>query len=134
METCPSMGAGVPFRWQSISAAKTGVNMPENRVVRLVSTDLRPLPPGDLSEREATVWRETVAAMPARWFDGASEPVLRCYVRAKVAGNLIWPQYLSALQDRSTPFKTLNELSQLFAHETAELRRCSAVLRMTVMA
>lgn len=47
------------------------------------SQPIPPAPaPGDLSEVEAALWRETVESKPADWFGADSWPILKEYVRA----------------------------------------------------
>src|SRR5688572_4352984 len=39
-------------------------------------------PPADLSEAEASLWRDVIDSKPAEWFGEDSAPVLKEYVRA----------------------------------------------------
>lgn len=50
--------------------------------VATATADRRALPPSDLSEAEALLWREVVDSKPSDWFGDDSLPVLKEYVRA----------------------------------------------------
>ena len=49
----------------------------------------RPKPPADLEPAVAAVWRATVSSMRPDWFHAAMFPLLTCYCRSVVAGNML---------------------------------------------
>jgi hypothetical protein len=50
-------------------------------VVTPLPHERRPPPPAELTEAQATVWRDTVSTMPPGWFRHESFPVLTAYCR-----------------------------------------------------
>ena len=50
-------------------------------VVTPLPQDRRPAPPSELTAEQASVWRDTVNAMPSDWFGGESFAVLADYCR-----------------------------------------------------
>ena len=54
--------------------------------------------PSDLTEAELGLWREIVTTKPAEWFGADSAPVLKEYVRAAVACDLLAVRVREAIQ------------------------------------
>ena len=50
--------------------------------VKPPAANSRPEPPGELSEREAEIWREIVLSLPADWFRPSDFPLLAAYCQA----------------------------------------------------
>lgn len=46
-------------------------------------------PPLGLTETQRDIWRETVAALPADWWNGSNAPLLAEYVRAVDMVNVL---------------------------------------------
>lgn len=63
-----------------------GVRGPKSRA-GLPDTRAQPkrkalVPPADLTETQAAIWRSVLASRPADWFDAGSAPLLAAYARA----------------------------------------------------
>jgi len=104
-------------------------------VVPLDPADGRPEPPADLSPREAEVWRDAVAVMPARHFSREKWPVLRGYVRHVIAADAAWALYEAALKDRgvSVSARELKQLQLMHGRESDAVRHASRHLGLLVV-
>jgi len=114
---------------------KSAADLEPVPVVPLEPADGRPEPPPDLSEREAAVWRDAVAVMPARHFGREKWPVLSGYCRHVVAADAAWQMYLSALRDHgvSVSAQELTRLQILHSRETDGVRHASRHLGLLVV-
>ena len=56
-------------------------------VVRGNFDNPRPMPPGELTKAQASIWRDTVKAMPATWFGIETHPLLIQYCRHTIAAK-----------------------------------------------
>jgi hypothetical protein len=100
-------------------------------VVPLFEIGAKPPPPADMPKLQADVWRSVVDAMPPRWFDRGTFPVLTGLCRHVVAADKIWPRYEKALDDDSDDAE---RLGRMYRRETAAIERASADLRLTKIA
>jgi hypothetical protein len=92
----------------------------------------RPLPPQDLTEEQAEVWRSTVAALPADWFPRETLPVLAQYAR-----HVCRARWLAKWLDKQAASMTVAELDKGLAMVEREGRAVLAharSLRLTLQA
>ena len=101
-------------------------------VVPLFEDGSKPPPPVDMPESQAEVWRSVVDAMPSRWFDRGTFPVLTGLCEHVVARELIWPLYHAALTRGDVD--EAERLGRMFRREQAGVERASADLRLTKIA
>jgi len=92
----------------------------------------KPPPPEDMSESQADTWRSVVDAMPPRWFDRGTFPVLTGLCEHVEARDLIWPLYREALIKGDVD--DAERLGRMFRREQAGVERASADLRLTKIA
>jgi len=101
-------------------------------VVALFEDGGKPPPPEDLSQFQQDVWRSVVDAMPPRWFDRGTHPVLVGLCEHLEARELIWPLYHGALSRGDVD--EAERLGRMFRREQAGVERASADLRLTKIA
>jgi hypothetical protein len=86
--------------------------------------------PTDLSETERALWASIVNAKPADWFDADSAPVLKEYVRAASACDL-----LAGVVARALASGDVKAMRQALNVRDQESRRCAILatkLRLTI--
>jgi hypothetical protein len=94
----------------------------------------RPPPPGELSEAEREVWKETVATMPADWFRRAQFPLLIAYCRHVVRSALLAKMIADFKPEWIGEEGGLARLDKLLAmaeRETRALNACARSMRIT---
>ena len=105
----------------------------ELAVVPVALAVRRPPPPGDLTERQAQVWRDTVATMPAGWFNRSHTPLLVSYCRhvcraadlEKVLRETMAPGSDATVDDA-------DRLLKMAERETRAITACARSLRLTI--
>ena len=106
-------------------------------VVPLFEDGNKPPPPEDMPKSQAEVWCSVVDAMPPRWFDRGTFPVLIGLCRHVVAADLIWRRYLAKLEGRVTKQEeplSISMLGDMHRREQHAVERASADLRLTKIA
>lgn len=101
-------------------------------VVQIFEDGAKPPPPEDMPESQADTWRSVVDAMPPRWFDRGTHPVLIGLCEHVEARDLIWPLYRAALI--AGDIDEAERLGRMFRREQAGVERASADLRLTKIA
>jgi len=101
-------------------------------VVALFEDGSKPPPPEDMPQFQQDVWRSIVDAMPPRWFDRGTHPVLVGLCQHVEAREMIWPLYHAALAKGDVD--EAERLSRMFRREQAGIERASADLRLTKIA
>src|SRR5215204_6292600 len=87
-----------------------------------------PPPPGELSDEQATIWRDAAGAMPGNWLNRAAHPILVQYTRhitrARTLEKLIAqfrPEWLAA----EGGLERLNKLLAAAERETKAIVACA---------
>jgi hypothetical protein len=99
----------------------------------VLETRRSPPPPG-LTEAEAAVWRETMAAAPSGWFTKASYPVLKAFCRHTARAELLAQQVNGFQPEWITSDGGLERLNKLLAmaeRESRALTACARAMRLT---
>jgi hypothetical protein len=102
-------------------------------IVPLFEDGSKPPPPEDMPALQADVWRSVVDAMPPRWFDRGTFPVLKGLCRHAVAADHAWAGYARALE-AGADIEEVTAWSVLHRREQAAVERASADLRLTKIA
>lgn len=104
----------------------------ELAVVPVALDARRPAPQTHLSEPQAEVWRDTVATMPAGWFQRSHEPLLTAYCRHVVRAAELDKLLQSAMALGSdASVKDADILLKMAERETRALIACARTLRLT---
>src|SRR3954470_8039061 len=90
-------------------------------------------PPRELTEAEATVWRETVGCVPAGWFTRATFPLLKAYcrhtARAEMLAELVnsfRPEWIA----EEGGMQRLDKLLAMAERESRALTACARSMRL----
>ena len=86
----------------------------------------RPKPPGFMSDAGKKLWRDTVNALRADWFQGA-EPVMEVYVETIELSRWLWEMIATA--DRESD--EFVELVKLHCQVSAQIGNLATKLRLT---
>lgn len=91
-------------------------------------------PPAELGEREAAVWRNVVATLPADWFARHHHPMLIAYCRHTVRANDL-AQKIEKFDDAWLKIEgglgRFDKLLQMAARETSSMLACARSMRIT---
>lgn len=94
----------------------------------------RPDPPVDLSEAEATYWRETTATKPADWWKADTQILLKAYCRASVQHDVI-SAALNAIPARRLKtdkgWSKYERMKKLQATTSGEVTQLATKMRLT---
>lgn len=93
------------------------------------ATKMRLDPPSSLTEQEAVIWRDVVAAKPVDWFDRDGAPMLMEYCRATVMCDLLSFKIQALLV--GDPDGELKDTLKLRDMESRRLTSLGTKLRLT---
>jgi len=99
-------------------------------IVPIMPGDAKPRPPEGMPEAEADVWRQTVAAMPVRYFGREVWPVLRGLCKQVVLRDMLGARLDERIAAGEPP-EGLGALLDLYHTACRQVRQHSADLRLT---
>src|SRR5258708_6327907 len=102
----------------------------------------RPLPPADVTGREAEVWESTVESMPRNWFGKETWPLLRGFCKHSYAAERLGERYSELLAEGPPPagervlmyWAAIDKISSLYDRETRSITSLSTKLRISKQA
>jgi hypothetical protein len=97
-------------------------------VATVVALPERPDPPSNLTEGEATEWRNVVATKPADWFMRDSQPVLAAYCQAIVRHRFLMDKWH---EGAAATIKEMKDLSGMINTTANLLAQLATKLRLT---
>jgi hypothetical protein len=91
--------------------------------------DLRPAPPEDLTEEQATEWRAIVARMPGDWFPRETHATLASYCRHVCTGRML-SRFVDKFEaDHLGDEECVDRLKDVLRMRETETRAASALAR-----
>jgi hypothetical protein len=94
-------------------------------------------PPSELSDAQAMIWRDTVAAMPGDWLTRAGFPILIAYCRHSCRARLLEMQ-IATFEIEWTKveggLERFDKMLSMAERETRALSACARALRLTPQA
>jgi hypothetical protein len=94
-------------------------------------------PPPELTDAQATIWRDVVGSLPGDWFTRAAYPILVAYCRHVCRARLLEMQvarFKVEWIDVDGGLERLDRLLALAERETRALTACARALRLTPQA
>jgi hypothetical protein len=94
-------------------------------------------PPPELTDAQATVWRDVVGSLPDGWFTRAAYPILVAYCRHVCRARLLEMQIAQFEPEWTRVDGGLERLDRLLAvaeRETRAMMACARALRLTPQA
>ena len=94
-------------------------------------------PPTELTDAQATVWRDVVGSLPDDWFTRAAHPILIAFCRHACRARLLEMQIAQFEPEWMTADGGLERLDRLLAvaeRETRAMTACARALRLTPQA
>ena len=94
-------------------------------------------PPPELTDAQATVWRDVVSSLPGDWFTRAAHPILIAFCRHVCRARLLEMQILRfeiEWIDVDGGLERLDRLLALAERETRAITACARALRLTPQA
>lgn len=94
-------------------------------------------PPPELTDAQATVWRDVVGSLPDDWFTRAAHPILIAFCRHACRARLLEMQIAQFEPEWMTADGGLERLDRLLAvaeRETRAMTACARALRLTPQA
>jgi hypothetical protein len=91
-------------------------------------------PPPELTDAQATVWRDVVGSLPGDWFTPAAHPILLAYCRHVCHARLLEMQIAQFEPEWTRVDGGLERLDRLLAvaeRETRAMTACARALRLT---
>jgi hypothetical protein len=105
----------------------------ELAVVPVAIEARRPPPPDDLTQAQAQVWRDTVATMPAGWFNRSHAPLLVAYCRHVArAAELEHVLRGTMAPGSDATLEQADRLLKMAERETRAITACARSLRLTL--
>ena len=95
---------------------------------------LPPPPPSELTDAQATVWRDVAGSLPGNWLTRAAFPILISYCRHVCRARLLEMQIAAFEVEWTQVPGGLDRLDKLLAvseRETRALTACARALRLT---
>jgi hypothetical protein len=106
-------------------------------VVLDVGRHMPPSPPSELTDAQATVWRDVVSSLPGDWFTRAAHPILIAFCRHVCRARLLEMQiarFEIEWIDVDGGLERLDRLLVLAERETRAITACARALRLTPQA
>jgi hypothetical protein len=94
----------------------------------------RPDAPLDLTPEESEVWRQTVEAMPADWFQAETWPLLAQWCRHTITARRVAQLIDAAASRDEVDVGEMRELLMMQAKETGALKAMAASMRISQQA
>jgi hypothetical protein len=91
----------------------------------------RPLPPPELDEEQAAVWRVVVDRLPADWFPAETFPLLAAYCRHAVAARRIAELIRDAERDGEFSVSDYDRLLKMQERESRALASLAVKMRIS---
>ena len=94
-------------------------------------------PPPELTDAQATVWRDVVGSLPGDWFTRAAHPILVAFCRHACRARLLEMQIAQFEPEWTRVDGGLERLDRLLAvaeRETRAMTACARALRLTPQA
>lgn len=94
-------------------------------------------PPPELTDAQATVWRDVVGSLPSDWLTRAAHPILVAYCRHVCRARLLEMQiarFEIEWTDIDGGLERLERLLAIAERETRALTACARALRLTPQA
>jgi hypothetical protein len=95
------------------------------------------LPPDELTDAQAAVWRDVIGSLPGGWLTLAAHPILVAFCRHVCRARLLEQQIARLEREWMTADGGLERLDRLLAvaeRETRAITACARALRLTPQA